>query len=163
MRLMKDSHLVAPLIEAGYHVEPCVGSEKSTVVVEIPIKLPDKIRTCSEVSVWEKMELTALIQEFWADNQVSVTVDFDVKTEGNQLKPILDYFQYRLKSVSFLPRSEKYPFPQMPYEEISTDSYERMMQNIKPLAFANVSKNKAEEIETDNYCDGDKCVLPPRK
>ena len=163
MRLMKDSHLVAPLIEAGYVVEPCIGTEKSTVVVEIPIRLSERTRTASEVGVWEKMELAAMVQEHWADNQVSVTVDFDKKTEGDQLAHILDYFQYRLKSVSFLPRSDTYPFPQMPYEDITSEQYEKMRANIRPVVFDVGKKNKAEEVEVDNYCDGEKCVLPPRK
>lgn len=164
MRLMKDSHLVKPLLDAGYVIEPCVGSEKSTVVVEIPIKLEDGIRTCDEVSVWEKMELTAFIQEHWADNQVSVTVDYDLATEGAQIKSALEHFQYRMKSVSFLPRKGKSkPYPQMPYESIDEDTYRQRIAKLRPLNFAPAKKSKEEEVEVDNYCDGDKCTLSSNK
>lgn len=36
--------------------------------------------------------------------KVSCTVTFDPETEGQHLAHALDYFQYQLKGVSFLPR-----------------------------------------------------------
>lgn len=47
------------------------------------------------------------------DVQVSCTVTFDPETEGHQLSHALDYFQYQLKGVSFLPRVEHGAFPQV--------------------------------------------------
>lgn len=38
---------------------------------------------------------------------------FDPETEGEHLKHALDYFQYQLKGVSFLPRMEHGAFPQV--------------------------------------------------
>lgn len=160
VRLMKDSHLVEPLREAGYKIEPCFGSEKTTVVVEFPIRLDENIRTCEEVSMWEKLELTALLQECWADNQVSVTIDFDAETEGHQIKPALDYFQYRLKSVSFLPRFKNTTaYKQCPYEPITEEQYDAAIASIKPLKFHPVKRDRAEEVELDNMCDGEKCTF----
>jgi ribonucleoside-triphosphate reductase len=57
--------------------------------------------------MWEQLSLAALLQRHWADNQVSCTVTFDPKTEAAQLEHALNYFQYQLKGVSFLPRAEK--------------------------------------------------------
>lgn len=45
--------------------------------------------------------------------QLSCTVTFDPETEGPHLAHALDYFQYHLKSVSFLPRMDYGAFPQV--------------------------------------------------
>ena len=76
MRLSKWSELVEPLRRAGYRIEPAFGSEDSTLVVEFPVKIVENVRIASEVSMWEQLELAALLQEIWADNQVSCTVTF---------------------------------------------------------------------------------------
>lgn len=165
VRLMKDSQLVPPLIAAGYKVEPCEGSEKSTVVVEFPISLGTEIRTTDTVSIWEKLKLTEFIQKYWADNQVSVTIDFDAKTEGDQIKPALDLFQYDLKSVSFLPRLDSggVVYNQAPYEPISEEKYNEIMKGITPPDFSKIYGKKEEEAETDLFCDSEKCLLVKRE
>jgi hypothetical protein len=95
------------------------------MVVEIPIDAGKGIRTVRDVSIWEQLSLASFLQECWADNQVSCTATFNPQTEAHQLEHALNYFQYRLKGISFLPITEKGAFPQMPYEEISEQEYER--------------------------------------
>ena len=50
--------------------------------------------------------------------QVSCTVTFDPAMEGPQLDKALNYFQYQLKGVSFLPRLAAGSYPQMPLQAI---------------------------------------------
>jgi len=119
VRLGKDSALVPPLEKAGYHVEPCAINPHDTVIVEIPVDVGAGIRTQDELSMWEQLSLAAFLQAYWADNQVSCTVSFDPKTEGSQLPYALDYFQYQLKGISFLPKMETGAYPQMPYEVLN--------------------------------------------
>lgn len=157
VRLMNKSELLPALREAGFNIEPCIGSEKSTVVVEFPIALEEGIRTTSEVSIWEKVQLASFLQKWWADNQVSVTVDFDPDTESNQIKHVLEYCQYNLKAVSLLPRREGV-YKQMPYEAITKEQYEAAASKLKPLVFKSIKRTEVEK-ETDMFCDGDKCVL----
>ena len=38
------------------------------------------------------MEIAALMQRHWADNQVSCTVTFDPETEGGKIPELLDEF-----------------------------------------------------------------------
>lgn len=45
--------------------------------------------------------------------QVSCTITFDPLKEGQHLAHALDYFQYQLKGVSFLPRMDYGAFPQV--------------------------------------------------
>ena len=164
VRLSKDSDLIPALMAAGFAVEPAVGSEKSTVVVEFPIKLDEGVRSQYDVTMWEKLHLTALVQQYWADNQVSVTIDFDREKEGNDIARAIDYFQYNLKSVSFLPRSDdaNTTYPQMPYEAISEEKCDEMLSKIRPIAFPRRAASAGapeDKIEKDIFCDSDKCVV----
>ena len=156
IRLSINSPLIKPLEKAGYNIEPAFGSENSTVVVDVPVDVGGGIRTVSEVSMWEQMSLAAFMQKYWADNAVSCTVTFDPETEGKQIAYALNYFQYQLKDISFLPKSEVGAYRQMPYEEITSKEYEKMVSELKYLSFRQV---KGNEAIVDKFCDGETCTL----
>lgn len=156
MRLGVHSELVKPLKKAGYNLEPSVTDPDNTVIVEIPIDVGQGIRTTKDLSIWEQTAFAAFLQKYWSDNQVSCTVTFDPKTEGNQIQHVLNFYQYQLKGISFLPRAEKGSYPQMPYEEITEEVYKEKIKTLKPVDFDNISK---EEADIDVFCDGEKCVI----
>jgi adenosylcobalamin-dependent ribonucleoside-triphosphate reductase len=156
IRLSVNSPLIKPLEKAGYKIEPAFGSEDSTVVVEVPVDMGDGIRTVSEVPMWEQMALAAFMQRYWADNQVSCTVTFDPETEGNQIATALNYFQYQLKGISFLPKLELGAYKQMPYEEITEKKYKKMVDELSFLSFRQV---KGNEAEVDKFCNNDTCEI----
>ena len=151
-----SSPLIKPLEKAGYNIEPAFGSEDSTVVVDVPVDVGEGIRTVSEVSMWEQMSLAAFMQKYWADNQVSCTVTFDPKTEGPQIPYALNYFQYQLKGISFLPKLELGAYKQMPYEEITQKTYDKMVNELKFLSFRQV---KGNEAIVDKFCNNDTCEI----
>ena len=155
MRLSKHSDLIAPLEEAGYKIEPCYGSEDSTVVVEVPVKIGDNIRSVKDVSVWEQAALAAFMQKYWADNQVSCTITFK-KEEASQLEPLLNFYQYQLKGISFLPFTEEKVYRQMPYESITLKKYEELTAKLKPIKFKGI---KNEEADVDKFCNNDICEI----
>ena len=140
MRMGKNDPLVAPLRRAGYSVVPAIGQEDTTVVVEVPVKLPANVRVQSEVSMFEQLSLAAFLQRYWADNQVSCTVTFDPVSEGPHIAQMLQYFQYQLKGVSMFPKQDYSKYPQLPYEAISEDVYNEMTRDLKPIEFVNRSK-----------------------
>jgi len=156
IRLSINSPLIKPLEKAGYNIEPAFGSETSTVVVDVPVDVGEGIRTVSEVSMWEQMSLAAFMQKYWADNQVSCTVTFDPKTEGKQISYALNYFQYQLKGISFLPKLEHGAYRQMPYEEITNEVYDKMVDELKFLSFRQV---KGNEAIVDKFCNNDTCEI----
>lgn len=155
IRLSHISPLIPSLEKAGYKIEPAVGTP-DTVVVEIPVDVGEGIRTAAELSLWEQMSLAAFIQKYWADNQVSCTVTFDPETEGGQISHALDYFQYQLKGISFLPRLDYGAYPQMPYEAITEEEYEAMLENIGKLSFGRI---KGKDAEAEKFCDSDVCQI----
>jgi ribonucleotide reductase alpha subunit len=156
IRVSKYSPLVPPLEKAGYTVEPAFGSEGSTVVVEVPVDVGDGVRTINEVSMWEQMSLAAFMQKYWADNQVSCTVTFDPKTEGSQIAYALNYFQYQLKGISLLPKSDIGAYRQMPYEEITEEQYHKIVEKLSYLSFRQV---KGNEAIVDKFCNNDTCEI----
>ena len=100
--------------------------------------------------------MAAFLQEHWADNQVSATVTFKPEAEGSQIVHALNYFQYKLKGVSFLPKAPVDKYPQLPYEEITKEQYEQMASKIAELNFEDYNVEDAEDVK---FCDGDKCEL----
>ena len=157
MRLSKHSELLEPLKKANYPLEPAFGSEDTTMVVEVPVDVGEGIRTAAELSIWEQFSLAAFLQRHWADNQVSCTATFNPETESDQLPHVLNYFQYRLKGISLLPRHDYGAYKQMPYEAITEKEYNKMVGKLGRLTFG-VIKN--EEADVDKFCNNDSCEIP---
>ena len=157
MRLSNHSELIEPLKKAGYKLEPAFGSEDTTMVVEVPVDVGEGIRTAAELSIWEQFSLAAFLQRHWADNQVSCTATFDPETEAEELPHVLNYFQYRLKGISLLPRHELGAYKQMPYEAITEKEYNKQVKKLGHLSFVGV---EGEEAEVDKFCNNDICEIP---
>ena len=155
IRLPSQSPLLAPIRRAGFHIEPAVGDEQRTSVVEFPVCVGDSVRKSSEVSMWEQLSLAAFLQRYWADNQVSCTITFDPVREASQIPHALSYFQYQLKGVSFLP-NDPHAYPQMPYESISPEEYTRRTRLLAPLSF---HLDAPVEPDYDQFCGTDRCKL----
>ena len=157
VRLANNSPLIKVLTKAKYKIEPAIGQEDSTVVIEFPIFVGENVRTLENVSMWEQLALASFLQKYWSDNAVSVTVSFDPETEGKDLERALDFYQYQLKGVSFLPKLKNGSYAQMPYEKIDKETYEEMVSKLKPLDFS--CMRESEEAEVEKYCSNDGCSL----
>lgn len=155
IRLDKTSPLVEAIRRAGYRIEDSVYGD-NTLVVYFPVKSPDFERSKTNVSVWEQVENVAQMQYFWADNQVSATITFKPE-EAKDIPKILELYEPRLKSISFLPLVE-HNYPQAPYQEITEEMYVNAAARIQGLDFANLNTKETADL----YCDGEKCeiVLP---
>ena len=157
VRLAKNSPLINPLKIAGYKIEKAIGQEDSTVVVEFPVFIGEDVRTQEDVSMWEQLSQAAFMQKYWADNSVSVTVTFNPETEGKDIERALDFYQYQLKAVSFLPRIKDGAYPQMPYEKIDQKTYEKIISKLTPINFSNM--DNASKAENEKYCTNDICSI----
>ena len=151
IRISKNSTLIKACEKAGYKIEED-SYDNSSYVVEIPVEI--KGRNLKQVSIWEQVALAVFIQKWWADNQVSCTITFNPE-EAKEILPILNYYKYDLKGISFLPRLEKGAYKQMPYEAITKEVYESLVKNIKPLEIENLSQDSKPEL----YCDSEKCEI----
>jgi hypothetical protein len=156
MRIARNSDLLPIIEKAGYHVEPAVNEPETTMVVSIPYCVGENLRSVDKVSIWEQVSMAAFMQKYWADNQVSCTVEFDPKTESDQIEHTLNYFQYQLKGISYLPRFKAGVYPQMPEVPITKDEYESLIRGIKPMDFSDI---KNEQADQEVFCDTEKCEL----
>ena len=152
IRISKNSDLIEPIRKAGYYIEDDLYSP-NTIVVEFPVYDKYFDRSKNEISIWEQAENAADYQKYWSDNQVSITITFQPK-EANQIKHVLECFEDKLKSVSFLPIKE-HGYKQAPYEEITQERYEEMVSKIKPL-FLDETKDRAIG---EKFCDSDRCEV----
>lgn len=133
------------------------------------------MRVLDNVTMWEQLGLAAFLQRYWADNQVSCTVTFDPETEGSQLQNALNLYQYQLKGISFLPRKRSTTgtetgggaetvYPQMPYEMITEERYQREMSSIQPFNLQEFCLDKTLKPSVsevpDKFCDSAGCLIP---
>jgi len=152
VRVSKNSPLLNGINPCN--VEPSV-TDPNTMVVSFFIDAGEGVRTIEEVGMWEQLELAAFLQEHWADNQVSSTVTFTPE-EAKSIDKALDYYQFRLKGVSFLPKCQPGTYAQMPYEKISEEMF--LAGRLFPNKMSNaVLDPKDQAIE--KFCDGDTCTL----
>lgn len=151
-------------IDKGYEVEPkLIRQEDNTW---LPSDTGSVIKFYIDAgtepiipSMWHQLEMTAFMQEHWADNQVSVTVKFDPETEGKELARALDFYQYRLKGVSFLPRRDlNGEYKQIPYQAISEEEYKL---HDKDLIAPSSSDIEWKQPEADVGCTTDYCEIKP--
>jgi len=106
------------------------------------------------VSVWEQVENVAQIQYYWADNQVSATITFKPE-EALDIPYILELYETRLKSISFLPLVD-HNYPQAPYQAISKEAFELAVSKLSVPDFSTMNTDETQDL----YCDGDKCAAP---
>jgi len=155
IRISKNSPLVSAIEKSGYKIEPASEDPENTLVIEFPVKLRTLMKTIDDISIWEQIKLAEFCQRYWADNSVSITVTFD-KSEEDDILPLLEYAQFSLKAVSFLPKLDGTKYAQMPYETISQDEYSEMSEKIKNIRF---SKNISVEAVGEKYCETDVCEI----
>lgn len=153
----KNDPIVAQLEAAGYTVEESAYTPETSVFVQFPVKSQAK-RSESEVSFFEKANLAATAQRYWADNSVSVTLSFDRDTEGDQLPLVLQMFEGQLKSASFLPMGKE-TYLQMPYQSMTQSEYDEVEGTCLPVDLGPVYRGNALEAVGDNYCTTSSCEI----
>lgn len=151
IRISENSPLVEVVRAAGYPVEKDVYAD-GTLVVSFPVKMEHCSVGKDDVSIWEQVALASDIQRYWADNQVSCTVTFTPE-EASQIAPVLEVFEDRLKSISFLPL-DGHGYVQAPYIAITESEYDELSARIRPMDLA-VSKHEQDDM----FCTTDACEI----
>ena len=174
MRVAHNSPIIPALLKAGYRVEydanefkkndkswmtPIKKLDKDyrgSLVVYFPVKEHDFTKCKSDQTIWEQAENAAKMQWFWSDNSVSVTINFQ-EDEIDQIETVLEHYETRLKTASFLPLSD-HGYNQAPYQTLTEAEY---LKAIKPLKeFENITRISQEDKKIEAFCEGDKCILP---
>lgn len=121
--------------EAGYHVEPD-REAPNTMVVEIPTLDPlvaqvealgypaEVVESADEISVEDMLKVQAMVQEVFADNAVSFTVNVpEGSVTPEDLAALLATYLPVLKGTTIMVDESR---PQAPYERLSREAYEAL-------------------------------------
>ncbi|MFY3742265.1 MAG: adenosylcobalamin-dependent ribonucleoside-triphosphate reductase, partial [Candidatus Nitrosomirales archaeon] len=154
IRFAADDAMVPKFMLAGYTVEQDIVS-RNTVVVYFPIET--NVRGEKEVSIFEKINLASEAQRHWADNAVSATVSFDKKLEAEYIPTVLNMYEGKLKTISFLPMGNDV-YQQQPYTEISEEEYNSYVGKLEKIVMSDAYLN-GSDAEGERYCSTDVCEI----
>ena len=156
IRVANTSNLLPILEEAGYRIEASVTDPLKTSVVYFPVTHPKGTVAKADVSIWEQFANAVDLQEFWADNQVSITITFK-EEEKSQIARALSCFDRKLKGVSLLPLSD-HGYAQAPYTQAPREEVEAYAATLKDLDFSSLTE-EGENADANKFCDGDACLI----
>jgi hypothetical protein len=150
--------MAAALAAAGFMVEPNVQNPQFGLVVTCPTRGPN-VPSEREVSLYVKVLLAAQCQEWWSDNAVSITASF-LPSEASQVAAVLQAFDGKLKSLSFLPMFEDGgAFEQMPYEQVPYTVWQDAWDKVRSLDWDTLYAGEAGDAEGELYCSTDACEI----
>jgi ribonucleoside-triphosphate reductase len=130
-----DPNLVG-YMEKGYHIEPCIYTANTLVVsfickdllveeVEaLGLNADTLVEGANEVSLADHLAVQAMVQEDFADNAVSFTVNVEPGqyTVDQAMETIIHYLP-RVKGTTIMVDSSR---PQSPYERLTKEEFEEL-------------------------------------
>ena len=156
IRVANTSDLLKILRAANYRIEDSITDPVKTKVVYFPVTHPIGTISKKDVSMWEQFANAADLQEYFADNQVSITITFN-KSEESQIARALSCFDRKLKGVSLLPISE-HGYAQAPYTTAPRKEIEAYRDTLLPLDFSSLTE-EGEDADANKYCDSSGCAI----
>ena len=127
VRYASSDPKVLELLAQGYHVEEDMYSP-NTAVVSFPCRdeIVDKVdpallKGSNEIPVEAYLRVQAAVQRTYADNAISITVNFDRSSlDLAELKRLIRVYLPQVKGITLMPEDGR---PQSPYERISREAY----------------------------------------
>lgn len=127
---------VEELQAKGHHVEDDVYVGSNTKVVTYvckdqildEISDPSIVEGSADITLQEFFAVQAAVQENYADNSISITVNFDRnKVTREDIVDSLKQFSPRLKGTTMMPL--EHSFVQSPYESITKEQYDKLVED----------------------------------
>jgi ribonucleoside-diphosphate reductase alpha chain len=118
-------------------MDPIYGYSKDsapTWVIHFPVKSPENSITRSDQSLTDQLERWKSVKLNYTDHNPSVTIYFE-EDEIFELAQWIFQNQEIIGGMSFLPEDDTH-YPQMPYEEISKEEYEKLVSEFPDIDFA---------------------------
>jgi hypothetical protein len=160
--------------------------------VKAPTAGHQHFQSAKDVPLKEQAALLALLASYWSDNAVSATLSFhqpqpkpvyfedgemmsdkfgqpslqvDAREEQaviSEIADVLNRYKGIIKSTSLLPHAVG-TYPQMPYEEITKETYELMASkitaNIADLIKGDVEAEEEDTTDLSQECIGGSCPI----
>ena len=158
IRVAARHELVKTCRENGYpieYVENFDGTkDHTTVVITFPFAYPENTKLAKDMSALDQLKEIKRLQRIWSDNSVSCTVYY----KPEELQIIKNYLKFNYKhnhkTLSFMLHKD-HGFKQMPFEEISEETYNKLKNSVKPI----VRINSELEMSEDGECTSGGCPI----
>lgn len=158
IRIASNSSLLDTCKKHGYPMEYQINfdgtEDKSTMVVSFPCKVPDGTPIAANFFWRDQLDIVKRLQSEWSDNSVSVTVYYKKEDLEDIKKYLSENYKDNFKTLSFLLYND-HGFKQAPYETISKELYDLMIQDVEPITSVNVNE-KDFDIQD---CDTGSCPI----
>lgn len=165
-RISSTDPLHRMLKDQGIKLTPENGQEDlderdvATWVLSFPIEAPKGCVTRNDLTAIEQLEWYKKIQTNYCEHNASVTIYVDNHEwfeVGNWVYQNWDI----INGVSFLPKDNG-KYKQAPYEEITKEQYEKLVDKMPKIDYTQLSKYELED-NTEGAkmlaCSGDKCEI----
>jgi len=132
----------------------------STYVVEFPVKAPENAITRNDLNAIEHLKYWKMLKENYTEHNPSVTIqvgDDEWMRVGNWVYENWDL----VGGISFLPKDE-HVYRLAPYEEISKERYEELVQGFPKIDFSKIVLYEYEDATTSSKelaCSAGTCEI----
>jgi len=165
-RINSTDPLLKMIKSQGIKLSPENGQENlkeddvTTWIVEFPIKSPKNSITRNEMTAIDQLEWYKKVQVNYCEHNASMTVY--VKNDewfevGNWV-----YKNWEIvNGISFLPHDGGH-YKQAPYEEITEEKYNKLMDNFKPIDYSQLTQFELEDMTEGARvynCSGERCEI----
>lgn len=159
IRMDKKDPAFSFLVEQGVPVEDCVLNGATTAVFSFPMKAPDGALTRDSLTALEQLELWLIYQRHWCEHKPSVTITVKDDEWPEVGAWVWKHFD-EISGISFLPHSN-HTYQQAPYEEISKETYEKMLEaSVKSVDWSLlIEKEDNTEGSQTLACVGSSCEI----
>ena len=147
VRSDKKDPLAIFMSEKGFPVEKDVMSEQS-LVFSFPTRAPETSTTVKQVGAMEQLQLWKTYQNHWCEHKPSITVYYTDNEFFQVAQWIWENFDL-CSGVSLLPYSD-HVYKQAPYEDISAEKYQELLEEMPK----DVDWNDLENFEEDDNTIG---------
>ena len=147
VRSDKKDPLAIFMSEKGFPVEKDVMSEQS-LVFSFPTRAPETSTTVKQVGAMEQLQLWKTYQNYWCEHKPSITVYYTDNEFFQVAQWIWENFDL-CSGVSLLPYSD-HVYKQAPYEDISAEKYQELLEEMPK----DVDWNDLENFEEDDNTIG---------
>lgn len=162
VRFSANDSLLPLIKDCGFHMEPEILFDgtynRDMIVVDFPSKFGEETLCAENMGAIAQLELVKMLQTYWADQAVSVTVYYKDEEITDIRKWLNENFNSSVKTISFL-KHQNHGFKQAPLEKISKEDYERMIKNIKPINYLLTGKDIGGEEITNDSCANGACPI----
>lgn len=153
-RMLKDQKMpYYPEVGQSYN-------DATSYIFEFPIKAPKSSVYSKDLNAIEQLERWKMVKENYTEHNPSVTISVG-KNEWIEVANWVYSNWDMVGGLSFLPR-EDYVYPMAPYEEISKEAYEAMIEKMPEIDFSQIllyEKDDETQGSKELACMGGKCEI----